>query len=145
MPVFVKNMLESRWLWLIARCCLAFLFLSSGLAKVLDAENSFQEMRAAGLEPAWLFNYASAIVLLFGAYCILFQKYLWLGAGALSVFLLLTILIVHNFWTMSAPQATISMYFAFEHMAVIGGLISLYIAGHYRNKVNELTDAKHTC
>lgn len=130
----IEKIIESTLLWLIARICIAFLFLSSGLAKIFDTQSSFQEIQAAGLEPVWFFNYATAFVLILGSALILLNRYLWLGSGILSLFLLLTIFIVHNFWTMTPPQSNISMYFAFEHVAVIGGLISVSIASHFRKK-----------
>lgn len=138
MPYFIKLSLESQWLWIISRCCVALLFFSSGLSKVLDVNAGFQEMQAAGLEPAWLFNYASALILLVGAYSILFDRHLWLGAALLSIFLALTILIVHTFWNMSGAQANISLYFALEHISVIGGLIGIAIASHFRQQLQSV-------
>ena len=138
MPYFIKSSLESHWLWIISRCCVALLFFSSGLSKVLDVNAGFQEMQAAGLEPAWLFNYASALILLVGAYSILFDRHLWLGAALLSIFLALTIVIVHTFWNMSGVQANISLYFALEHISVIGGLISIAIASHFRQQLQSV-------
>lgn len=138
MPYFIKLSLESQWLWIISRCCMALLFFSSGLSKVLDVNAGFQEMQAAGLEPAWLFNYASALILLVGAYSILFDRHLWLGTALLSIFLALTILIVHTFWNMSGAQANISLYFALEHISVIGGLISIAIASHFRQQLQSV-------
>ena len=138
MPYFIKSSLESQWLWIISRCCLALLFFSSGLSKVLDVNTGFQEMQAAGLEPAWLFNYASALVLLVGAYSILFDRYLWLGAALLSVFLVITIVLVHTFWNLSGGQAQISLYFALEHISVIGGLIGTAIASHFPKQLQEV-------
>ncbi|ENX42862.1 DoxX family protein [Acinetobacter sp. NIPH 2100] len=135
MPYFIKLSLESQWLWTLSRCCLALLFFSSGLSKVLDVETGFQEMQAAGLEPTWLFNYGSALILLAGAYCILFDRHIWLGAALLSVFLTVTIFIVHTFWNMSGLQAQISLYFALEHISVIGGLIGTAIASHFRQQL----------
>ncbi len=134
----IETFLNSRWLWILARCCIAILFLSSGLAKFFDPKQGFQEMIAAGLEPAWFFNYASAFVLVSGATLILINRYVWIGSIALSIFLILTILIVHTFWNMPEPYAKISMYFAIEHIAVIGGLISITMAGHFRQKLKQL-------
>ncbi|ENV14965.1 DoxX family protein [Acinetobacter guillouiae] len=138
MPYFIKLSLESQWLWAISRFCLALLFLSSGLSKILAVETGFLEMQAAGLEPAWLFNYASALILLVGAYCILFERHMWFGTLILSVFLALTIVIVHHFWNMTGIQANIAFYFALEHISVIGGLLALTIASHFRQQLRNL-------
>ena len=59
----------------------------------------------------------------------------WLGAGALSVFLLLTIAIVHRFWSLPEPRATLSLYFALEHVSIIGGLLAAAIASHLRRQL----------
>lgn len=125
-------------MWFIVRCLIAFLFLSSGFAKLLDVEGSFAEMRAANLNPAWFYNYASALVLLTGSYFILFNRHVWLGAAMLSAFLLLTIIFVHQFWNMSASAAKISLYFVLEHLAVIGGLISIAMLSVYRQHLPSL-------
>lgn len=53
MQRILNTVLDSNWLWLLARLLLSVIFLSSGLAKLLDTEGSLAEMRAAGLHPAW--------------------------------------------------------------------------------------------
>ena len=138
MPLFVQTLLQSSKLWLFYRCLMALLFLFSGFAKVINVEASFAEMQAVGLSPAWLFNYASALILVSGSYFILFNKAVWFGAGLLSVFLLLTIVIVHRFWEMSGMQAVISLYFALEHLAVIAGLIMTAMLSHSRKLLQQL-------
>ncbi|USQ51285.1 DoxX family protein [Serratia marcescens] len=134
MQRFINTALDSYWLWLLARLCLMVIFISSGLAKLFDIEG-LAEMRAAGLHPAWLFNLASAAVLLTGSVLILLNRWVWLGAGMLSVFLILTIAIVHTFWNMSAPNMQISLYFALEHITVIGGLWVTAIASRLRQRL----------
>ncbi len=132
MQRFIETILESSWLWLIARLCLAIVFVSSGLAKLIDFEGSLEEMRTAGLEPAWLFNIAVAFTLLIGSTLILLDKAVWLGAGILAGFLVLTILIVHTFWNLPEPQAELSLFYALEHSSLIGGLIATAIASRLR-------------
>ncbi|EPG7578975.1 DoxX family protein [Providencia rettgeri] len=132
MPSVITKILESNSLWIIARLLVLVLFISSGLAKVFDYENSLAEMRAAGLHPDWFFNIASAAVMLVGSVLVLFNRLLWLGTGALAVFLFLTIVVVHTFWNYTGEQAQIAMFWAIEHIAVIGGLIAIAIAGHFR-------------
>lgn len=129
---FLPAMLESDWLWFLARLCLVVVFLASGAAKLADFQGGLAEMRAAGLEPAALYNVAVAATLLMGSALILLNRGLWLGAGALAVFLALTILIVHTFWSLEGPKAQLAMFFALEHVSVIGGLMATAIASHFR-------------
>lgn len=131
----LKNVLDSRWLWITARALLAVMFLASGLAKLLDVDGGMAEMRAVGLHPAAFFNFATVVVLLGGATLVLLDRALWLGAGGLGVFLLLTILVVHRFWALPEPQAGIALFWALEHIAVAGGLIAAAIASHSRRRL----------
>ncbi|AMG68124.1 DoxX family membrane protein [Providencia stuartii] len=133
MPSVIAKILESNTLWIIARLLILILFISSGLAKVFDYENSLAEMRAAGLHPDWFFNIASAFVLLVGSLLVLFNRLLWLGTGALAVFLFLTIVIIHTFWSYTGEEAKLAMFWAIEHTSVIGGLMAVAIAGHFRD------------
>ena len=135
MPRMITTLLDSRVLWFLARLLLAVVFLSSGLAKLLAWDNSVAEMQAAGLQPPVLFNIASAVVLLGGALCLLLDRLLWLGSGALAVFMLLTIVIVHTFWKHGAEQQ-LALFFALEHLSVVGGLICAAIASHARAQKN---------
>jgi transmembrane protein len=131
----VDEILDSRWLWIGARVLLAVVFLSSGLAKLLDFQGGLAEMRAAGLEPDWLFNIATIAVLLGGSVLLLLDRALWLGASALAVFLLLTILVVHHFWALPEAQARTAMFWALEHVSLIGGLVAAAIASRLRRKL----------
>lgn len=131
----VDKTLDSRWLWIGARALLAVVFLSSGLAKLLDFQGGLAEMRAAGLEPDWLFNIATIAVLLGGSVLLLLDRALWLGAGALAVFLLLTILVVHHFWALPEPQARTAIFWALEHISLIGGLVAAAIASRLRRQL----------
>ncbi|HCH51062.1 MAG TPA: DoxX family protein [Proteus sp.] len=132
MPNSIARILESQTLWFIARILILLLFISSAFTKVFDYENSLAEMRAAGLNPDWFFNIATVIILFSSSFLVLFESYLWLGAGALAVFLFLTIVIVHTFWNMTGDVAMLSIYFAIEHISVIGGLMATAIASHFR-------------
>lgn len=139
MRTFIDNTLDSRWLWITARLLLAVVFLSSGLAKLIDFQGGLAEMRAAGLEPDWLFNIATIKVLLGGSLLLLLDRALWLGAAALALFLLLTIVVVHRFWALPAPLGEEAMFWALEHTTVIGGLIAAAIASRLRRRLEART------
>jgi len=83
----VDSILASRGFWLLARILLAVVFVSSGLAKLLDFEGGMAEMRKAGLAPEALFNAATIALLLGGSALLLLDRALWLGVAALAVFL----------------------------------------------------------
>ncbi|MGV8202782.1 multidrug efflux RND transporter inhibitory subunit MexG, partial [Pseudomonas aeruginosa] len=49
----------------------------------------------------------------------------------------LTILIVHPFWSKTGVEAKLAMFFALEHIAVIGGLIATAIASAQRQRLRQ--------
>ncbi|AQZ95350.1 DoxX family protein [Halopseudomonas phragmitis] len=136
------EVLESGWLWLVARLLLVVVFASSGLAKIIDFDAGMAEMRDAGLEPAWLFNVVVASTLLLGSVLILLDRVVWLAAAALSGFLLLAILIVHRFWALPASDAELALFFALEHVSVMGGLIAVAVASHARRELRLIDEWK---
>lgn len=131
-PLFIDSVLQSDWLWFIARLSLAVVFIASGAAKLFDFRGGVAEMRDAGLEPAKLVNIVVAGLMVAGSVLILADRALWLAAAALGVFMLLTIVIVHAFWRLPPPQAKLALFFALEHVSVVGGLIAAAIASHVR-------------
>ena len=123
MNELIESLLRTRWFAFAARVVLTFVFWSAGLAGIFDFPMKVAEMRSVGLAMPELFAVAVTIVQLGGSLLIITNKYAWLGAGALSVFLALTIPIAHAFWTMSEPQRTFEFFVVLEHISIIGGLM----------------------
>lgn len=134
MQIFIHRILDSKALWIVARILLVVIFLSSGLAKLIDFEGGLAEMRSAGLYPPVFFNVVTIMTLLTGSLLILMNRWVWLASGALSVFMLLTILIVHTFWSNPVEGFEVALFFALEHMTVIGGLIMAAIVSRMKEK-----------
>ncbi|MFH7518959.1 hypothetical protein RA271_27940, partial [Pseudomonas syringae pv. tagetis] len=62
-----------------------------------------------------------------GSLCLLLDRLLWLGSGALAVFMLLTIVIVHNFWTKHGAEQQLAMFFALVGNPILRLLQKLWI------------------
>lgn len=92
-------------------------------------------MRAAGLEPAWLFNVASAIVLTSGAVLIVLDRALWLGSAMLAAFSLLTVLLAHHSGAFQPPGPAKAMYWSLTHLSLLGGLVAVAIASRSRKRL----------
>ncbi|KIQ20489.1 DoxX family protein [Variovorax paradoxus] len=123
MTPLVEAILRSRWFVLLARLALTFVFWSAGLAGIFDFPAKVAEMRQVGLSPAPAYAVAVTLVQLGGAALVISNRWAWLGAGGLGVFLAMTIPIAHPFWTMSEPQRTFEFYVVLEHVSLIGGLM----------------------
>ncbi len=111
----------------VGRLLLVFMFLGSGINKLLDFPGAQAEMAYFGLNPPWLFAVLTIVTQLVGSALILVNRATWLAAGALAVFTVLTIPIAHHFWTMEGQMAQIEFYFVVEHLAVIGGMMLVAI------------------
>ncbi len=122
-PTPIQRLLESRGLLLLARLLLTLMFWSSGLAKLIDFSGGMAEMSHFGLEPAALFNILTIIVQLGGSLLIIFNRWTWLGTGALAVFTLLTIPLAHAFWRLEGEAAMMEMHVVVEHLSIVGALI----------------------
>lgn len=119
---------------LAARVILTLMFWLSGIAKLADFPGAVAEMRHYGLEPAAAVAVAVIVVQLLGSALVISGRHVWLGAGMLGVFTLMTIPIAHAFWTMQGEQAFMEMMFAFEHITVIGGLMVVAALGEARRR-----------
>lgn len=108
---------------LVSRILLTFIFWSSGLAKLFDFQAAVAEMEHFGVLPAAPMAMAVIFVQLTGSALIISGRHVWLGAGALAVFTIMTIPIAHAFWQMTGEKAFMEMMFAFEHITVVGGLM----------------------
>jgi transmembrane protein len=126
-PQLIHSLLASRSFGILARVLLTFVFWSSGLAKVIDFGGAVAEMEHYGVMPAVPMAIAVILVQLCASALVISGRWVWLGAGALGIFTVLTIPIAHAFWTMTGEAAFIEMMFTFEHVSLIGGLVMIAI------------------
>lgn len=134
MARFVSATLESGGLWLLSRLLVTFMFWFAGIGFLLDFAGAQQAMAMAGLTPLWLIAGLTIFVQLVGSVLIIADRLVWLGAGMLGVFTLLTIPLVHDFWNMTGAEAMQARLEAEEHVTVIGGLIAVSILSHLRRQ-----------
>jgi uncharacterized membrane protein YphA (DoxX/SURF4 family) len=109
---------------LVGRVLLTLPFWSSGIAKLVDFGGASAEMAHFGLSPAALFAAATIVVQIGGSAAVIFDRYTWLGAGALSVFTVLANAVAHRFWEIDDPVARFHEMAQFiTNVAMIGGFI----------------------
>lgn len=127
MPSLVACLLDKSWFAVLARVVLTFMFWGSGLAKLIDFHGGVAEMAMFNLPYPVAMNILTIITQIGGSLLIIFNRWTWLGAGALAVFTALTIPLVHHFWSLPEPRATIAFHTATEHITVIGALMIVSI------------------
>ena len=127
----IDGILCNRYFFLFSKIVLTFMFWASGLAKLFDYQGTLLEMRHFGLRPPALFAVAVIITELAGSVLVVGGRHVWLGAGALAVFTLLTIPIAHDFWNMTGDAAFNEKMVVIEHLTVVGALMLVASArGH---------------
>lgn len=129
-PRPIAAILDSPVFGVLMRIVLTFPFWASGVSKLLDFGGAQAEMGMFGLHPTAPFAIAVIITQLVGAALVIHGRHAWLGAGAMAVFTLLTIPLVHSFWTKTGPAAISSMHVAVEHIGICGGLALAAIQAH---------------
>ncbi len=122
MPNAIAIILDSRAFDILARLLLTLVFWSSGLAKLIDFDTNAAVMESFGLRPGWAVNTATLILQIGASLLIIVNRWVWLATGALAVFTILTIPVVHPFWTKTGEEAFRDMTVALEHISLIGGL-----------------------
>ena len=135
MPTVIAAILDSGFCWVAARIIVTFVFWSAGFGQLATFSDSALQMAALGLHPSALFAVVVPLTLLTGSAMIVADRLLWLGTGILSVFLVMTIPLVHPFWDMAGAHQGDEMRLVMEHVSVIGGLMAIAIAGRQRVKL----------
>ncbi len=112
---------------LVARCCLAAVFLVSGIHKACWHSKAVEEWRLAEaprytLPPTIILHIAGSLALISGWHA---RE----AAFALAVFTLLATIKVHHFWTMQGEEKLIRSRTALANLGVIGGLLILAAVG----------------
>jgi transmembrane protein len=133
-PRFVADILRSAWLWHLARVLITFMYWIAAFRFVFDFSGAQATVAVIGIQPTWLIAVLTIAVLLIGSALVIADRAVWLGAGMLGVFTLLTILLVHHFWNMTGPAATLAMQESEEHLSMIGGLIIVSIHSLFRKE-----------
>lgn len=134
MPSLVACLLDKSWFAVLARVVLTFMFWGSGLAKLIDFQGGVAEMTMFNLPYPVAMNVLTIITQIGGSLLIIFNRWTWLGAGALAVFTALTIPLVHHFWSLPEPRATIAFHTATEHVTVIGALMIVSILSRRQSR-----------
>ena len=131
-PRVIAAFLDSGIGWFLARLVLTFVFWSAGFGHLAEFEGSAAELASLGLRPEGLLNIVLIATLLIGSLLILLDRWLWLGCGILSGFLVVAIVLAHPFWTMQEPARTPHFRVAMEHVSLIGGFMMCAVAGRLR-------------
>ncbi len=119
----------ASWLFLLARVCLAGVYLVSGVHKGLWYQKAVAEFADANIPAIRLFLPLTIAQHLVGGMALLTGICAREIALALALFTVLATVKVHGFWTMTGQQRLERSRIAMGNLAISGGLILLAAAG----------------
>lgn len=119
----------SSWLILIARLCLATVFVVSGVHKGVWYRKAVEEFREARVPAIGLFLPLTIALHLVAPIGLITGIHAREAASALALFTLVATLKVHCFWRMAGAERLARSRIALAHLAVVGGLIMIAAAG----------------
>ena len=122
-PALIVQILEARVTVYLARLCLTLPFWWSGIDKLVHPHAALAEIQGLGLPPSWLLYGLLLIVQLGGSLAIIFNRFAWLGAGALGVFTAIVTYMAHAFWKLQGPVRFAEMNDFLEHISLIAGMV----------------------
>ena len=115
-------------LLVIARILFALLFISSGLSHLTKVEAMSGYAQFKKVPAPKLAVIVTGIMIILGGLYVALGVYADLGALFLAIFLLLTAFMMHNFWTISDPQAkqgeTINF---FKNLSLAGAALIIFV------------------
>ena len=111
--------------FLIARLCLAAVFLYSGVDKLWHWRSSIEEVKGDGLPWPAVFAGATVFTQLVGGCLVAIGLLAWLGALLLAGFTVAATLLGHRFWLRRGAEFRHELTTSLEHVAIVGGLVLL--------------------
>jgi len=113
--------------FLIARLCLAAVFLYSGVDKLTHWRASIEEVKGDGLPWPAAFAGATVFTQLVGGFLVATGFFAWLGALLLAGFTIAATLLGHRFWLRRGTEFRHELTTSLEHVAIVGGLLLLSV------------------
>ena len=113
--------------FLIARLCLAAVFLYSGVDKLWHWRSSIEEVKSDGLPWPAAFAGGTVFTQLVGGFLVATGFFAWLGALLLAGFTVAATLLGHRFWLRRGAEFRHELTTSLEHVAIVGGLLLLSV------------------
>jgi transmembrane protein len=137
-PRWIESILDSRVTLMLARVALTLPYWWSGIDKATHPQSALAEIAGLMGTSAPLPAYILLLtVQIGGSLLVIFDRWAWLGAGALGMFTLIVTMMVHAFWKLEGPGRFAEMNTFLEHMALIAGFVfaAMMARQHSKNPI----------
>lgn len=122
-------MLAQPWVGPLVRLALVSAFLIGGVNKALHFDDAIAEQAHFGLHPPALWAALAIVVEIGGSLCVVFRRFVWIGAGALGVLTLVAMLVANDFWNQTGVARFMALNSFFEHLGLIAALVLVTVLG----------------
>jgi putative oxidoreductase len=117
------------WVLFLARCCLAAVFLVSGVHKALRYEKAREEFQLAAVPAIGIFLPLTILLHLIASVSLISGMYAQESALLLALFTVAATVKVHCFWRMTGAERLDRSRVALSNLAIVGGLLLLAATG----------------
>jgi putative oxidoreductase len=114
---------------LLARFCLSFVFLWSGVTKLRDPAGGRAEVAALGLPMPGLGLAMTIMCQIGGGLMVLLGFWPRLGAAALLAFTIAATLLAHRASGLTGEKRKEQLTISLEHLAIVGGFLLVIVYG----------------
>lgn len=129
-PAFVDTILGWPATWFVARLALVSAYLIGGVTKLGNWPSAVAEQVHFGVHPPEVTAALTIVIEIVGSALILSGRLVWLGAGAMGIFTLMTAFIASPFWAMQGQARFIAINDFFEHLGLVAAFVMVaMIAG----------------
>jgi uncharacterized membrane protein YphA (DoxX/SURF4 family) len=133
-PVWVKKILSIHGLLPLLRLALVSAYLVGGINKLIEFHMAIEEQASFGLQPAWLWASTAILIEIIGSLLVIFNRFVWLGAGALGCLTAIAMLVANDFWNHTGPAFFSTFNSFFEHLGLIAALVMVTILSNQKTK-----------
>jgi putative oxidoreductase len=131
-------------LLLIARILIGWIFVQSGMGKLMDINAFAASLARNGVPAPTLFAYIGAPVEFVGGLALLLGFAARYAAALMILFVIVATLIAHRYWQLAdAAQHRVQEVNFYKNLAIIGGMMSLFVAGGGRLSIDGLLHRRH--
>ncbi|HEF5153482.1 SURF4 family protein [Burkholderia multivorans] len=128
-PAWIRSLLAQPWVGPLVRLALVSAFLIGGVNKALHFDDAIAEQAHFGLHPPALWAALAIVVEIGGSLCVVFRRFVWIGAGALGVLTFVAMLVANDFWNQTGIARFMALNSFFEHLGLIAALVLVTVLG----------------
>ncbi|MBU9455920.1 DoxX family protein [Burkholderia multivorans] len=128
-PAWIRVLLAQPWVGPLVRLALVSAFLIGGVNKALHFDDAIAEQAHFGLHPPALWAALAIVVEIGGSLCVVFRRFVWIGAGALGVLTFVAMLVANDFWNQTGVARFMALNSFFEHLGLIAALVLVTVLG----------------